>query len=227
MPGLQQHGHVNEYADPVLRPPSPASSVGTAYEPDQTSHSDSEFQLSQPAFERKVKEKIELDRPRPEELEADKDPLIMVEGANGQPVWVNSKKLEPEEEKRLYTQAMHNLRLEVAKLREDEIFDQILLRGSRAALEVQPSTDDIDELMRSMMGTGLTTGTGPHLGKVAAPPPPAKAIATTGPGITNGPWNNFGQPPESERRDLSMDNMLSGTTVGKRSSRKSSSRRVL
>ena len=64
-----------EYAPPVLRVPSPTSSVGTTYGPDQTSFSDTE--LSQPAFENKWLAKLNLNKPRKEEEEADEDPLIL------------------------------------------------------------------------------------------------------------------------------------------------------
>jgi hypothetical protein len=65
-----------EYAPPVLRAPSPASSVGTTYGPDQTSFSDTEQQLSQPAFEKKWLAKLDLDKPRKEEDEANENPLL-------------------------------------------------------------------------------------------------------------------------------------------------------
>lgn len=94
------HGHHTDYAEPVLRAPSPASSVGTSYGADQTSYSDSEFQLSQPAFERKCYELIGLSLPRKEELRADRDPLLTVPGPNGRPMRLSEKKLEPAEEKR-------------------------------------------------------------------------------------------------------------------------------
>jgi hypothetical protein len=45
------------------------------------------------------------------------------------------------------------LQSEVRQLEENELFEQMLLRGSQAALEQQPSTTDIDTLMRSMMVT--------------------------------------------------------------------------
>jgi hypothetical protein len=38
-------------------------------------------------------------------------------------------------------------------LEENEVFEQTLLRGSQVSLEQQPSTADIDTLMRSMMAT--------------------------------------------------------------------------
>lgn len=51
----------------------------------------------------------------------------------------------------LYDHVMGNLRQAVAQLEENELFEQTLRRGSQAALQIQPSTNDIDALMRSMM----------------------------------------------------------------------------
>lgn len=70
-----QHHHP-EYAPPVLRAPSPASSVGTSYGADQTSFSDSEHQLSQVAFERKWEDRIGLGNPSIEEETANLGPLL-------------------------------------------------------------------------------------------------------------------------------------------------------
>lgn len=53
------------YASPVIRAPSPASSVGTAYGPDESTQSDSE--LSPEAFQKKWSAKLKLDSPRIEE----------------------------------------------------------------------------------------------------------------------------------------------------------------
>lgn len=53
------------YASPVIRAPSPASSVGTAYGADESTQSDSE--LSPEAFEQKWSSKLKLDGPRIEE----------------------------------------------------------------------------------------------------------------------------------------------------------------
>jgi hypothetical protein len=47
---------------------------------------------------------------------------------------------------------MRNLRQKVHELEEDELFERTLLRGSQAGLEPQPSSGDIDVIMRSMMG---------------------------------------------------------------------------
>ena len=65
------------YAPPVLRPASPASSVGTVYPDDATSLSDNEQCLSQAAFERKWEEKLGLTgEKRKEEEQAEQDPLL-------------------------------------------------------------------------------------------------------------------------------------------------------
>lgn len=57
----------------------------------------------------------------------------------------------------LYDHVMGNLRQAVAQLEENELFEQTLRRGSRAALQIQPSTNDIDTLMRSMMSGDNTS----------------------------------------------------------------------
>ena len=51
----------------------------------------------------------------------------------------------------LYETVLASLRAEVRNLEENELVDRMLQRGSRAALEVLPSSSDIDVLMKSMM----------------------------------------------------------------------------
>ena len=72
----------------------------------------------------------------------------------------------------LYDHVMGNLRQAVAQLEENELFEQTLRRGSQAALQIQPSTNDIDTLMRSMMGPSMKITAGrPHMGVSVAPTP--------------------------------------------------------
>jgi hypothetical protein len=73
---MPQPPHPTEYAPPVLRAASPASSVGTAYGADQTALSDTEEMLPQHAFERKWEERLGLGMPRPEELKTLESPLL-------------------------------------------------------------------------------------------------------------------------------------------------------
>ncbi|KAH7925583.1 hypothetical protein BV22DRAFT_1064640 [Leucogyrophana mollusca] len=133
------------YGSPVIRPPSPASSIGTAYPADDTSLSDVE--LSQDAFDRKWTAKLRLDWPKDEELRKDDSPLI-------------SPPRNPAEEKLMYESILRGFRLRVQQLEEDAIFQRTLMRGSQVGLKQRPSSDNIDTLMQSMMTT--TLGSGPN-----------------------------------------------------------------
>ncbi|KIJ17652.1 hypothetical protein PAXINDRAFT_154258 [Paxillus involutus ATCC 200175] len=132
------------YASPVIRAPSPASSVGTAYGPDETCQSDSE--LSQEAFEQKWSAKLKLDSPKIEEELRSFSALI-------QPLPQN-----PTEEKMFFDMILHGLRTRIQHLEEEEILQQMLRRGSQVGLEQTPSNDNIDDLMRTM--TAMSTGNG-------------------------------------------------------------------
>jgi len=72
------HVSVPSYAPPAYRPASPASSVGTAYPPDQTSLSDTESFIAQNAFEHKQEMLIGLGRQRDDEKNNEKEVLILV-----------------------------------------------------------------------------------------------------------------------------------------------------
>ncbi|KAH7885404.1 hypothetical protein F5I97DRAFT_2074469 [Phlebopus sp. FC_14] len=123
------------YASPVIRAPSPASSVGTAYGPDETSLSDAE--LSQEEFERKCAAKLKLDAPKVEE-EKKSHPILIDPPPN------------PAEEKVVFEAILRGLRNRVQQLEEEELFQKMLLRGSQAGLE-QPSEEKLDALMRNLM----------------------------------------------------------------------------
>ncbi|KAG5651731.1 hypothetical protein H0H81_007669 [Sphagnurus paluster] len=195
MPANQHH---TEYAPPVLRAPSPASSIGTVYGEDQTSFSDCEDQLDQADFEQKVEDNMGLDEPRTEEILANQDPLLTRPPPGSL------------EEHQLYHQVMENLHHIVQGLEENELFDRMILRGSRAALEIQPSTTDIDALMRSMMvvpqqpGAGDVTETG--RGR-------SESHAT----VTNGPWTRALDGHEGQRDAQGGLLLTMGVTPGKRS----------
>ncbi|KAK2465400.1 hypothetical protein APHAL10511_002754 [Amanita phalloides] len=133
--------HITEYAPPVLRAPSPASSVGTVYGEDQTSLSD--LELSDEALAKKYEELLDLHKPRKEE-EAAILPVLLERPEKGS-----------QEEQELYEKVMLSLRRQVRELEENDLFDQMLLRGSQAGLVQPPSTNDIDKLMRSMMGSNV------------------------------------------------------------------------
>ncbi|KAJ7069521.1 hypothetical protein C8F01DRAFT_1048234 [Mycena amicta] len=133
-----------EYADPVVREPSPISSVGSIAGPDQTNSSDAEDQLDQWAFERKWADRLELRRATREEELADADPLF-------------PRPTTAVEERVLHERTVRNLRAKIIELEDNEMFEQAMLRGSQAALEDYTIPDDIDALMRDMMVGGNTT----------------------------------------------------------------------
>lgn len=115
-------------------------------------------------------------------------------------------------DKVLHDRVMASLRSAVTNIKEQFIYDQILERGSMAAIEELGESNDIDALMRSMMGPSMNINAGNSGHR--------PGVTTNTSTMTNGPWNNFGQPSESERRAKLLptnDVTLSGTTVGKRS----------
>ncbi|KAG0703785.1 hypothetical protein DFH29DRAFT_915074 [Suillus ampliporus] len=144
MPHTQQiHAGDPAYASPVIRPPSPASSVGTAYGPDETSLSDSG--MCQDAFERKWIASLRLDEPKHEEVHNLKDVLIIPPS-------------DPREQKLLFEDILHGFRQRVQQLEEDEIFQHTATNGSQIGKEQLPSADNVDTLIQNMMGTSICNG---------------------------------------------------------------------
>ena len=62
------------YAPPVLRAPSPSSSIGTNYDSDKTTEFESS--MSDAEFARMCEDNLQLGRPRSDEIAACKDPLL-------------------------------------------------------------------------------------------------------------------------------------------------------
>ena len=57
----------------------------------------------------------------------------------------------------LYEHVMGNLRRQIRLLEENELFERTLLQQSQVAQSPLPSTNDLDALMRSMMGYSNTS----------------------------------------------------------------------
>ncbi|KAF9066494.1 hypothetical protein BDP27DRAFT_1330624 [Rhodocollybia butyracea] len=194
-----------EYAPPEIRSPSPTSSVGSRHPEDQTSLSDSEVMLDNFRFEQKWESKIGLGEPTQREIEAAREPLITrpVPGS--------------EAEKEVYKSILRSLRREVQQLHENEIFEQTLLQGSKAALETPVHTRDIDTIMRSMMSPSSSTPLFPSATSTpfAGPSRSFPKLPTYNPSahavMTDGPWND----PEVTRGGFGagMDSFI-GTTHG-------------
>jgi hypothetical protein len=168
-----------EYASPVLRGASPASSLNTPC-PDQPLLSDDDDNLPPLEFKLKWEERLGIGMPRPEELQANENPLL-------------PKPTSPAEEKgelllcsvtncsnariALVEQVMRSLQRQVQLLQENDLFEQTVLRGSQVGHEIQPTSNDIDVLIQGLMSHD------------------EDAMMTDDAPITNGPWNYHGMGP--------------------------------
>ncbi|CAK5272141.1 unnamed protein product [Mycena citricolor] len=139
---MSRSAHHLEYASPLVRAPSPASTVGSVHGPDQTSDDG----LDDRAFERKMEEKLKLRQSLHEEEIANKEPLIRRPGT-------------AREERDLSERIIRELRAKVTEIEDNELFEQTMLRGSQAGIEQYTIPTDVDAVMLSMMpqpGTSLT-----------------------------------------------------------------------
>ncbi|KAI0670892.1 hypothetical protein C8Q78DRAFT_1145465 [Trametes maxima] len=130
------------YEPTIMRAASPSSTIGTDYGPDETDFADSE--LSERDFVRKCEEAIGINIPRPEEVEANRDPLV-----HQRPL---RYKLTHTEERQMFEHVMANLRSAVKKLEEEELFEQTAVRSASVAFDdPAPSSEDLDDIIRSLM----------------------------------------------------------------------------
>lgn len=165
----------DEYSTPtVIRPASPASSIGTTYQRDQTSHSDSEMMLSHLAFDQKWEERIGLRGPRKEEEAVRRDPLLKPYPPPGSPderrALMNPSGIcgwQTDCAAGAFERIMTDLRRTVQDLVDNDLFEQTLLRGSKVGTEEARVTHDVDTILQSMM--------------------PGKSELTQP--IADGPWN--------------------------------------
>ena len=72
---------------------------------------------------------------------------------------------------------MRSLQLQLQLLEENDVLEQTLLRGSQIGQEMQPSSNDIDVLIQSLMSHD------------------EDAMITDDAPVTNGPWNYHGIGP--------------------------------
>jgi len=126
------------YARPVVRPPSPTGSINTEYGPDETDPID--LVLSDEEFERRVLAELRINEPTENENWSDSMPIRF-------PVFQAGS----HEERVVYQHTLFTLRKRVEELEEDEMFLNIVHKGSQAQLDAPLSTNNIDAIMQSMM----------------------------------------------------------------------------
>ncbi|KAI0826840.1 hypothetical protein BC628DRAFT_1372064 [Trametes gibbosa] len=135
------------YVPTIMRAPSPSSTIGTDYGQDDTDFADAE--LSENEFVRKCEEMAGINRPRPEEDEANRDPLV-----HPRPL---RQKLTPQEEREMSEHIMANLRMAVIQLEEEELFEQTMVKDASVALDdPTPSSDNLDDIIRSLIDVPTT-----------------------------------------------------------------------
>ncbi|KAI9058243.1 hypothetical protein FKP32DRAFT_1636107 [Trametes sanguinea] len=153
MPSQQYIVHPTDlpYVPTIMRAPSPSSTIGTDYGSDETDFVDSE--LNENEFARKCEEVVGINRPRPEEEEANRDPLLY-------PRHMRPKMTESEE-KQLFHQVMNNLRAAVKRLEEEELFEQTAVQSAAVALDDPvPSSENLDDILRSLVDVSTENGSG-------------------------------------------------------------------
>jgi len=173
--GPSIHSADPPYAPPVLRAASPSSSIGTDYGDDQTSPE--ETQMNSDDFDKTCHERLKLDHPNHDEVMANHSPLL-------------PKPKNPKEETILYAKVMQNLRNQVKKLRDDEIFQQTMQRASQMNYSEtpQPSSNDIDTILQSMMGYHPS----PHLHQTSTSPTPTGIATLSNPMSPVSPGGSIG-----------------------------------
>ncbi|TFY83272.1 hypothetical protein EWM64_g741 [Hericium alpestre] len=141
--GVSQTHHVHPgdlpYSTPVLRSASPSGSINTEYGPDETSQAD--LELTPEEFAHKIEADLRIHEQREQEIRAESKPLLM------------PKPKSAAEEKALFEQVMRSLRWHVQQLEDDAILENLMLRGSQVALDPMPSSNDVDVIMQSMIGS--------------------------------------------------------------------------
>ncbi|VDC07376.1 unnamed protein product [Peniophora sp. CBMAI 1063] len=132
------------YARPALmRPPSPAGSINTEYGPDETDPK--ELAMSDEEFERKILAELKIDQPADPEVQADMMPIRFPFFQPGS-----------HEERVVYQHTLYMLEKRVQELDENELVESIMMRGSSVQMDTPTSSNDVDEIMRSMMGSTIS-----------------------------------------------------------------------
>jgi len=144
------------YAAALAPVPSPTSSIGSRLPDDETDPDD--VRLTQEEFDAKCWEALQIDEPTPEETSAMRRPLHNVGHSR-----------EPEQAAKLFPVIMQKLRTEIKKLQDNELFEQVILKGSQVGQDSLIPTGDIDAIVQSMMEPDHPPGPKPNAGDNIGP----------------------------------------------------------
>ena len=163
------------YTSALVPAPSPTSSIGSRLPDDETDPDDA--RLTQEEFDAKCWKALKIDEPTKEET-----------NAMGRPIYHGGHKLDPERggwpvesatwnpsdlvllsTARIVPVIMQNLRAQMKKLQDNELFEQAILKGSQAGQDSLTPTGDIDAIMQSMLEPEHPSGPKPNAGDNIGP----------------------------------------------------------
>ena len=163
------------YASALVPAPSPTSSIGSRLPDDETDPDDA--MLTQEEFDAKCWKALKIDEPTVEELNAMGRPTYHGGhkmdpergGGSVEPVTWNLSKFVFFDTARIVPVIMQNLRAQMKKLQDNELFEQAILKGSQVGQDNLTPTGDIDAIMQSMLEPDLPSGPKPNAGDNIGP----------------------------------------------------------
>jgi len=164
------------YAPALVPAPSPTSSIGSRLPDDETDPDDAV--LKQEEFDAKCWKTLKIDEPTAEETSAMRRPVYHAghkmdpeqAGRSVKPVTGNTANLALVSTAKIVPIFMQNLRAEMKKLQDNELFEQAILKGSQVGQDSLTPTGDIDTIMQSMLepdrdhSSGLKPNAGDNVG---------------------------------------------------------------
>ena len=163
------------YASALVPAPSPTSSIGSRLPGDETDPDDA--RLTQEEFDAKCWKALKIDEPTMEELSAMGRPIYHgghnVDPERGcgsvEPVTWNPSDLVLLSTARIVPVIMQNLRAQMKRLQDNELFEQAILKGSQVGQDSLTPTGDIDAIMQSMLEPDRPSGPKPNAGDNVGP----------------------------------------------------------
>lgn len=176
---MQQPQVTPAYGPPhLLRASSPATSAGSSHAEGDDPGSDEEGDDA--TFAAKCSARLQLGEKGAPEILADRDPLLNFPDTMTEIELKGTRTAIRIILKRFLTllvaaseRILTAMRYRVHLLEENEMFEQTLLRGSKVGQDAQPSSADIDVLMRGLMATAG----------------PSTSQSSTRQPVSDGPWN--------------------------------------
>jgi hypothetical protein len=163
------------YASALVSAPSPTSSIGSRLPDDETDPDDA--RLTQEEFDAKCWKTLRIDEPTAEETSAMRRPLYHAShrmhpeqaGRSVQLITWDASDLGLDYTAGFVPSFMQNLRTEIKKLQDNELFEQTILQGTQVGQDSLTPTGDIDAIMQSMLEPDHPSGPKPNAGDSIGP----------------------------------------------------------